>query len=104
MRAEEVSSVKAHVGQGGPAESFPVAVTEESGRRLNTADNSLLPSASIFRRRAFVYFLAITVLLIISITISIAMGSTSIAPGVVMRVLLSHLLPSGWVDVSAVGE
>ena len=32
------------------------------------------------------------------------MGSTSIEPGVVVRVLLSHLLPSGWVDLSAVGE
>jgi iron complex transport system permease protein len=104
MRAEEVPSVKAHAGQGGPAESFPVAVTEESGRRSKTAGNALLPSASIFRGRAFVYFLTITVLLIFSITISIVMGSTSIAPGVVMRVLLSHLLPSGWVDVSAVGE
>jgi iron complex transport system permease protein len=104
MRAEEIPSVKAHAGQGGPVETFSVASTEASGRRLKTAGNSLLPSASIFRGRAFGYFLFITVLLIFSITISIAMGSASIEPGVVVRVLLSHLLPSGWVDVSAVGE
>ncbi len=50
------------------------------------------------------YFAAVTLLLILSITISIALGSTSIAPGVVVRVLMSHLLPAGWVDVSAVAE
>lgn len=104
MRAEKVPPVSARARQGGPAESFSADATEEPGRGLKTAGSSLLPSTSILRGRAFVYFLAVTVLLIFSITISIAMGSTSIEPGVVVRVLLSHLLPSGWVDVSGIGE
>jgi iron complex transport system permease protein len=104
MRAEKVSTVKARAGQGDPAESFSVAVKEGTGQKPETAVNSLPRSASLFHRRAFIYFLIITALLIFSITISIAMGSTSIEPGVVVRVLLSHLLPSGWVDVSDVGE
>lgn len=104
MRAEKFPSVKAGAGRGGAAESFYVAATEETGRKLKAAVNSAPRPASAFHRLAFVYFLFITALLVCSITISIVMGSTSIEPGVVMRVLLSHVLPSGWVDVSAVGE
>lgn len=104
MRAEKVTSVKAYDGQDGPTGSFHASSKEGTGGGLKTTAGPLLPSASIFRRRTFIYFAGITALLIFSVTISIGLGSTSIAPGVVVRVLMSHLLPAGWVDVSAVGE
>ncbi|MGB7923414.1 MAG: hypothetical protein WCF57_09235, partial [Pyrinomonadaceae bacterium] len=56
--------------------------------------------SSIFRRRALLYFVVVTLLLVTVIITGIAIGSTSVAPGAVVRVLLSRLLPAGWVDTS----
>src|SRR5919205_4233260 len=103
MRAEKATSAKTRVGQDGRTEYFSVSAKERTGRGLKTAVTSLLPSVSSFHQRAVIYFVVITALLIFSITISIAVGSASIAPGDVVRVVMSHLLPAGWVDVSVVG-
>ncbi|MFN2455913.1 MAG: FecCD family ABC transporter permease [Pyrinomonadaceae bacterium] len=56
------------------------------------------------RQRAFVFFLVTTVLLLCAIVIGIAIGSTRIEASVVMRVLLAHVLPAGWVDASGIGD
>lgn len=107
MRTEKVTSAKIHAEPDSLTGSFSASAKERTGSKLIAAATSLLPSipsTSAFHQRAGIYFVAITVLLIFSITISIALGSTSIAPSVVVRVLMSHLLPAGWVDVSAIDE
>lgn len=54
--------------------------------------------------RTTLYFVVITVFLLVSIVIAIGVGSVSIAPGVVVRVLLSHILPAGWIDVNGISD
>jgi iron complex transport system permease protein len=55
-------------------------------------------------RRVTFYFVIIIIMLAAAAIVGIAVGSTHITPGVVVRVLASHLLPDGWVDVSGVSE
>jgi iron complex transport system permease protein len=61
-------------------------------------------TASPRERTAFVYFAVVTLLLFVFFVMAIAVGSTSIPPANVVRVLLSHALPDGWVDVTHIGE
>jgi iron complex transport system permease protein len=88
-----------------PAESFPGGDKESAGtdvpltpatRRPNHSLRSSLPTT--------IFFIVIAALLLGSIVIAIAVGSVSIAPAVVMRVLLSHVLPNGWVDTSGISD
>lgn len=50
------------------------------------------------------YFTVVTLLLVLLVIAGVAIGSTSLDAGVVVRVLASRVLPEGWVDVSGVGE
>jgi iron complex transport system permease protein len=98
--------------KGGEPESGAVdRVSQPDGGRApgqasDTSDSSLrpTPNASLFHGRVIVYFLVITLVLVIVSIIGIAIGSTSVAPGMVVRVLLAHALPDGWVDTSAISE
>ena len=51
-----------------------------------------------------VYFIVTIALLAVAMIVAIAIGSTSVAPSVVLRVLLSKALPSGWVETSDISE
>jgi iron complex transport system permease protein len=78
-----------------------------TGQPAAGTDSSSSPqpaSSSFFQRRALVYFGVTIILLAVSIIIAIAIGSTSVAPSVVMRVLLSKALPGGWVETGDIGE
>jgi iron complex transport system permease protein len=55
-------------------------------------------------RRATLYFTVITASLAVAVVVGIAIGSTRIASGTVVRVLASHLLPTGWVDLGGINE
>jgi iron complex transport system permease protein len=50
------------------------------------------------------YFVTMAILLGMAFVAGIAIGSSSIAPGSVARVLASHFLPGRWVDLSGVSE
>jgi iron complex transport system permease protein len=54
--------------------------------------------------RVGVYFVTVALLLCVAFIAGIAIGSSQIAPGTVARVLASHFLPAGWVDLSGVSE
>jgi len=60
--------------------------------------------ASILIRRTLLYFFVVTSLLVVAVIAGIAVGSTQVAPGVVVRVLLSKILPVGWVSIAGVSE
>lgn len=62
----------------------------------------LSPASS--RQRAFVYFSIITVLLFVLIIVGVAVGTTFVPAGAVLRVLLFQVLPGGWVDISDIPE
>jgi iron complex transport system permease protein len=108
MRVDEAKSNERSAEESGIAEASP-----RPGSRRAPGDRSVTeadpphpqltrPSFSSFNRRAFLYFVVITVLLGAAIIMGIAIGSTTVAPASVVRTLLSHALPSGWVDASAV--
>lgn len=107
MRVEEVTLVKRHAEQDGVTE-LSSGLSNKNPQGQSVAGLKLFlrsfALASIFRQRESFYFLVITILLIFSVIISIALGSTSIALDVVVRVLLSYILPTGWVDVSSIDE
>jgi iron complex transport system permease protein len=87
------------------AESFSVGDKESAGTDVpltpptRRSGHSLGPSLP-----TTIYFIVIAALLLGSIVIAIAVGSVSIAPAVVLRVLLSHVLPNGWVDTSGISD
>jgi iron complex transport system permease protein len=56
------------------------------------------------RSIATFYFPIITILLITSIIIGIAIGSIYIPPGSVIKVLVSYILPNGWIDTSSISD
>jgi iron complex transport system permease protein len=43
-------------------------------------------------------------LLALALLVGISVGSTSIAPVIVARVLAANILPHGWIDVRSVSE
>jgi cobalamin transport system permease protein len=55
-------------------------------------------------RRGNRYCAAVALLLAAAVVFGIAIGTTQIAPGVVVRVLISHVLPGGWIDLSGIPE
>ncbi|HEX8090216.1 MAG TPA: iron chelate uptake ABC transporter family permease subunit [Blastocatellia bacterium] len=81
--------------------SMSVSHTEKAPRIPKLFSQILYQARS---RRTTFYFVIIILMLAVAIVIGIAVGSTHITPGVVMRVLASHVLPAGWVDVSGVRE
>jgi iron complex transport system permease protein len=84
-------------GRGAHGESIVVDSSPAHARRGGVV-------VSIFQRRALVYFVVMTILLGVAIITGVAIGSTSVAPGAVVRVLLARMLPGGWVDTSGVSE
>ncbi len=54
--------------------------------------------------RVKLYFIVITTLLSAALVAGIAIGSSSISAGTVIRVLAAHLLPDGWIDLTGVSE
>jgi iron complex transport system permease protein len=54
--------------------------------------------------RVGLYFIVVTALLGVSLVAGIAIGSSPIAAGTVVRILAAHLLPGGWVDLTGVTE
>lgn len=58
-------------------------------------------TASAFKKRGRpgVFLTALTAVLAVSAVAGVAVGSTSVPAGVVVRVLLAHTLPEGWVDI-----
>ncbi len=61
---------------------------------------SSIPSA---RRVAFYFGLAALLLLAAGLS-GLAIGSTHVAPGEVVKVIAAHLLPAGWIDLSSISE
>ncbi|MGH9962380.1 MAG: FecCD family ABC transporter permease, partial [Pyrinomonadaceae bacterium] len=55
-------------------------------------------------KRVTIYFIAVGVILVIAFVAGIAIGTSPIAPGVVVRVLASRVFPSNWIDLSTVKE
>lgn len=55
-------------------------------------------------RRATCYGIGVAALLALIIVLGIMIGSTRVAPGTVVRVLVSRVLPAGWVDMSGISE
>src|SRR5690242_7867532 len=66
-------------------------------RRRAHSPGSSLPKTTI-------YFIIMITFLFASIVVAIAVGSVDIAPGVVIRVLLSHVLPASWIDVNNISD
>ena len=54
--------------------------------------------------RTSIYFLTTAIVLGAAFILGVAVGSSTIAPATVARVLASHLTPAGWVDLSGVTE
>jgi iron complex transport system permease protein len=61
-------------------------------------------SRGLFTERIGWYFAAVTVLLGVAVIAGIAIGSSPVPAETAARVLASHILPQGWVDVSGVTE
>ena len=55
-------------------------------------------------KRVTVYFVALSIALVVAFVAGIAIGTSAIAPGVVVRVLASRILPSAWIDLSTINE
>lgn len=56
------------------------------------------------RRRIIIYFAVAGLLFAGAVVAGVAFGSTDLAPGVVLRVLLSRALPDGWISLAGVSE
>lgn len=63
-----------------------------------------IKSVSLLKPKSLVYFSVVALLLIIFIVLGIAVGSVSIAPETVVRVLLAQILPNGWIETASVSE
>ncbi|MGH9845292.1 MAG: FecCD family ABC transporter permease [Blastocatellia bacterium] len=61
-------------------------------------------SRGLFTHRISGYFAIVTVLLGVAFIAGIAIGSSPVPAAIVARVLASHSLPHGWVDVSDIPE
>jgi iron complex transport system permease protein len=105
MRVDEAKLTERRARDESRAQEAPAS---DSGGRNEAAaiaaDSGARTRAPVFDGRALLYFVVIAILLVLAIICGIAIGSTSVAPGVVVRVLLAHVLPTGWVDTSAIGE
>ncbi len=63
-----------------------------------------LKSIALLKPKSLVYFSVVTLLLVIFVVLGIAVGSVSIAPERVVRVLLAQILPNGWIETASVSE
>jgi iron complex transport system permease protein len=99
---DAVSPPKGQQSEGNPTPGSVLRGASVGFRRPTSVGRGA--SAPPYKRAAFVYFAAVTLLLFGFLVAAVAVGSTSIPPANVMRVLLSHLLPGGWVDLSHVSE
>ena len=79
---------------------------ESSGEtiELTSARGKAKTSGRVSDKHVGAYFVMLTILLGVSIIAGICIGSSPLGPGTVARVIASHLLPSGWVDLSGVSE
>jgi iron complex transport system permease protein len=55
-------------------------------------------------KRLTIYFIVAGVVLVVAFVAGIAIGTSPIPPGVVVRVLASHIFPAAWIDLSTVKE
>lgn len=63
-----------------------------------------IKSLSLLKPKSLVYFSVVTLLLVIFVVLGIAVGSVSIAPETVVRVLLAQVLPNDWIETASVSE
>jgi len=61
-------------------------------------------SGGVFAHRVGAYFAIVAILLVVAFIAGIAIGSSPVSAATVARVLASHILPQGWVDVSDIAE
>lgn len=61
-------------------------------------------AASNLNRPTLLYFVVVTLLLVAAVIFGIAVGSTQVAPGTVVRVLLAKALPAGWISTADISE
>jgi iron complex transport system permease protein len=54
--------------------------------------------------RTFLVFVSLAALLVLAVVAGVSLGSANVEPMVVARVLLSKVLPSGWIDTSNISE
>jgi iron complex transport system permease protein len=105
MRVDEAKSTDKGMAESGTPEpgSRPrhARARDQSIEGGESSPRQRSAARSVFQQRALVYFVTIFILLIILMIAGIAIGSTNIAPGAVLRALLSHLLPAAWVETSA---
>lgn len=62
------------------------------------------PLVTAPRRPLLWVFSVLLGLCLLVLFIGVSLGSISVAPGTVVRVLAAHLLPEGWIDLSAISE
>ncbi len=73
--------------------------------RSSTVESGSTVSAAPWRRSATTaVFMVLLAVLGLSLLAGISVGSTSIAPGIVAKVLAAKLLPHGWIDVHSLRE
>jgi iron complex transport system permease protein len=77
--------------------------SESKAAEIKSAGKSELASA-LSITRVGLCFIVVTVLLGTSFVAGIAIGSSPIATGTVVRVLASHILPDGWLNLSGVTQ
>jgi iron complex transport system permease protein len=102
MRVDEAKLSEEGTGETSSTPSAPAS--SDSVRDQSIAGPSSRTSSSVFQGRVLAYFVVIVLLLALAIIAGIAIGSTSVAPGAVVRVLMAHVLPGGWVDTSGISE
>src|SRR5258705_13924475 len=59
---------------------------------------------NVFAHRVGLYFVVIAFLLVVAVMAGVAIGSSPIAADKVVRVLVSHVVPNGWIDLSSISE
>lgn len=67
-------------------------------------NNQTTKRQRVFAGRVGVYFSVVFILLIVAVIAGVAIGSSSISAEAVARVMASHILPRGWIDLSKVSE
>lgn len=103
--SHDIGLMESHTKDGDTAESLSKVDEEVTHNNLALSLTTLKPVRRfMLLRPPTIYFTGVTLLLIIAIIVAIAVGSVAIAPSVVLRVLLSKVVPLGWIDTSGIDE